>query len=110
MAPAPAPPAQGERFTAAEVLDAAVPRSLEAFKSLKSGSGGHRPWPLRQLPSPDIFRSLVQKAEPSVDFNALPIADFRARQIAHCQVRNTFDAAWGSLVRKQVGKTTHEVL
>ncbi|CAK9082925.1 Potassium voltage-gated channel subfamily B member 2 [Durusdinium trenchii] len=49
-------------------------------------------WPLRlctmlqQLTSPDVFCALVQAADPSVDFSQLPMADFRQRQLIHCQV------------------------
>lgn len=49
-------------------------------------------WPMRlcimlqQMTSPDVFAMLVQSAEPSLDFNQLPMHEFRARQLAHCQV------------------------
>ena len=46
---------------------------------------------LRQMTSPDVFAMLVQSAEPSLDFNQLPMHEFRARQLAHCQVPSVFD-------------------
>lgn len=49
-------------------------------------------WPLQlcsllqQLTSPDVFAWLMQRAEPTLDFNEIPMASFRARQLAHSQV------------------------
>jgi len=43
------------------------------------------------MTSPDVFAMLVQSAEPSLDFNQLPMHEFRARQLAHCQVPSVFD-------------------
>eukprot|EP00434_Breviolum_minutum_P001122 symbB.v1.2.000980.t1/scaffold43.1/size391093/9 len=86
-----------ERVGAQELLELTKGDVALAVALVAEGLAAPKPpglplWPMRlcimpqQLTSPDVFTSLVQCAEPSLDFNQLPMHEFRARQLAHCQV------------------------
>ncbi|CAE8597631.1 unnamed protein product [Polarella glacialis] len=86
-----------ERITAKELLELVRGDVAVAVAVIAEGLAAPRPvglplWSLQlcrmlqQLTSPDVSTWLMQRADPSMDFSATPMAEFRAKQLVHCQV------------------------